>query len=45
MNISKPLVGAALAANGVLNFTVGIAAEAAPTEHIKFQIEWNTTLA
>ena len=45
MNISKSLVGAALAAKGVLNFTVRFAAKAAPTGHIKFQTGCNSTLA
>ena len=45
MNISQSLVGSALAAKGVLSFTVSFAAKAAPTEHIKFQTECNTTLA
>ena len=44
MNISKSLVGAALAAKGVLNFTGSFAAKAAPTAHIKFQTGCNTTL-
>ena len=44
MNISKSLVGAALAAKEVPSFSVSIAAKAAPTEHIKFQTGCNTTL-